>query len=503
MVGTTLSDKVAKGALLLSAMRFAARALDLVTLAVLTRILFPADFGIVALALSVMQVTEAALEISVGLALMQFRAVARTHLDTAFTLALIRGVLVTVVLAIAAFPIATFYGDHRLVALIAAMGIAPALRGLRSPKVILLARGLRFGQDGASEFIGKLAALVVSVGLAVTTGSYWAIAAGTIANPLANAIATYVLVPYRPRLTLRSWRLFHRFMGWAFAGQTVNALNWQTDRFVLGKFASAAMLGLFSTAREFAAIAYKVLFDTMQRPIYSALALASTNQERLCGAYAKVLAAVLSIGLPIACGQALVAPELVRLLLGERWLGGIPVFQVVSLTLIPGFYSSLTSNLFLAVGKPELVFRRNLQDFCVRVPVAIWLIWRFGLYGALGALVIADVVLALICMKSAVGVVGLSMFDQVRIAWRGWISTAVMVLAVWLLRLVVPPATTFAGALEALAIIVPVAAAVYAGAHLLAWRLSGRPIGIEDTALRLLGQWVGWNRASRPAGLAR
>ena len=502
MAGVALRDRVAKGAVLLTLTRLLARSLDLVTLAVLTRYLLPADFGIVALSLSVMQVTEAVLETPTGQVLMRLPAIRRSQLDTAFTIAVIRGALIAAILALLAVPFAHFYGDARLIPLVCAIAAAPVLRGLRSPKLVLLYRGLRFKQDGYCEFAGKLAALAVSSGLAIVTGSYWAIAAGTIANPLVAAILSYILVPYRLRLSLRDWRLFHQFISWNLAGQTVSALNWQADRFVLGRLASHAVLGLFSTAREFAALTYKVLFDTLQRPIYSALAAASSDPARLKHVYAQTIAATLSIALPITLGQALIAPELVRLFLGERWAAAVPVFQIISLTLLPGIYSSLTANLFLAAGKPELVFTRNLIDFAFRIPAAIVLIHLYGLYGALAALVLADVLLACVCMVAVRRVIDLSPAAQLWAARRGLAGAAAMVAAIQALRQVTPEPDSILTALSSLALILPVAALTYLAAHLAVWSLSGKPTGIEEVGLRMARGLLHRLPRRTPAGAA-
>jgi len=485
MSGVALRDRVAKGAMLLTLTRLLARSLDLVTLAILTRYLLPADFGIVALSLSIMQVTEAILEMPTGLVLMRLPAIRRSHLDTAFTISVIRGVAIAAILAVLAIPFAYFYGDDRLVALVCAIAAAPILRGLRSPKLVLLHRALRFKQDGYCEFAGKLAALAVSAVLAIATGSFWAIAAGTIANTLVSAILSYILVPYRLRLSLRDWRLFHQFISWNVAGQTVSALNWQADRFVLGRLVSHTVLGLFSTAREFAALTYKALFDTLQRPIYSALAAASNDVSRLKHVYSQAISATLSIALPITLGQALIAPELVRLFLGERWSAAVPAFQIISLTLLPGIYSSLTANLFMAAGKPDLVFKRNLLDFAFRIPAAILLIQWYGLYGALAALVLADVLLALVCMVSVGRLIGLSPAAQIWAARRGLASAAIMVLAILAIRRVTASPDSILVALSSLAMIVPVAALAYLAAHLTVWSLSGKPTGIEEVGLRM------------------
>lgn len=477
---------MASSAILLTLTRLLSRSLDLITLVILTRFLLPDDFGLVAIALSIMQVTEAVLELPTAQALLQSRAIGRRHLDTAFTIALLRGLAIGLILCGISVPLALFYGDPRLVALTCAMALAPAIRGLRSPKLFLLLKGLRFGPEAINEFVGKLVALAAASAIAVTTQSYWAIAAGTIVNPIAGAICSFILVPYRPRLSLQHWRLFRHFIGWSMASQALRALNWQVDRFALGKLGTQAALGIFSTTRELAGITYKVMFDTMHRPILAALATANLDPARQRRAYSLLIASLLSVGLPIACGQALVAGELVRLVLGEKWLGAIPVFQAISLTLIPGLYSSLTMNLLYAVGKPDLVFRHNLQDAFFRIPVTVALIMAFGLKGAIFAVLAADIFLAGIYMRTASRITGLPVVEQLALPWRGLASTLVMVCVVMAIRWAFPTGPNAIGAVAFLVKAVPAGALAYGATHLAIWRLAGRPEGIEEVALRLI-----------------
>ena len=111
-----LRQQVATGAMVLMLTRLLSRGVDLATLIVLARHLTPADFGLVAIAVSVVQITEAILEMPTGNALLQLPVVNRSHLNTAFTFALIRGLAIAAILCALSVPLAAFFGDGRLVA---------------------------------------------------------------------------------------------------------------------------------------------------------------------------------------------------------------------------------------------------------------------------------------------------------------------------------------------------------------------------------------------------
>lgn len=484
----TLRHKVADGALLLTFVRTLTRSLDLIGLVVLTRFLLPGDFGLVALAVSVIQVVEAVLELPTGQAMLQLRAVERDHLDTAFTLAVLRGLMLAALLCAASIPMAAFYHDDRLIALTCALAIAPALRAMRSPRLFEYFKALHFGPDATAETIGKVAALIASSTIAIVTRSYWAIAVATITAPLISSIASFVIAPYRPRLTLKHWDHFKSYVGWSMAGQLTSALNWQTDRFVLGRLTTQTILGLFTTTRELAGTAVKVIFDTSTRPVIAALAAVSHDAARLASAYSRVSAVVLSLGLPIAVGQALVAPEIVRLVLGPNWVPAIAAFQLVSIAMIPTLYSNLTSALFYAIGRPELVFSRNFYDFLFRIPVMGLLIWRYGWFGAVYAILAAEVFLTVICLVTVNRLLGHSVTAQLFRPWRSMISVIVMAGAVAAMRRIAPAEAGTLGAALFLLKTVPVAAMVYTGVHVLIWQIAGRPEGTESIAFEILRQ---------------
>src|ERR1700682_4292624 len=177
-----IRNRTTVGATFLIASRLATRCIDFAALAVLGRLLSPADFGLVAIAMSVVMIIEAVMELPVGLALVAFPVRTKAHFDTAFTLQLIRGVLLAAILLIAAWPLSQIYNDHRLIGLICALGIAPASRGLSSPRLAEYAMSFDFRPNFVMEVFGKLAATALSVGVAWWTRSYWSLVVGTIAD---------------------------------------------------------------------------------------------------------------------------------------------------------------------------------------------------------------------------------------------------------------------------------------------------------------------------------
>ncbi|MEL6483096.1 MAG: oligosaccharide flippase family protein, partial [Pseudomonadota bacterium] len=188
----SLSRRTARAASWTLGARLAARLLDILVLLVLARVLGPEDFGLVALAIGVVQLTEAILDMPVADLIARERAVSRRLLDTCFTIGLLRGLLLGGLLAAAALPLAGFYDEPALGPLILAIALAPVFRGLLNPRLALLARRLDYRLEVSIEVASKAVACAAALACGLATGSYWALALVTILAPMLAAVASYV-----------------------------------------------------------------------------------------------------------------------------------------------------------------------------------------------------------------------------------------------------------------------------------------------------------------------
>lgn len=373
--------RAAASAGLLVASRLITRCIDLITLSLLGRLLTPADFGIVAIAMSVIFIVEAVMEIPIGVALIRVRNPTKRHYDTAFTVGLLRSCALMVVVTALSWPIAELYRDERLIWLIAVLGTAPAVRSLGSPRITEFTRRMDYRPIVALEAMGKLTSLVVSVVVAWCTGSYWAIAVGTIATPLTIAVASHIAFRYRPRLSLAEWGEFSAFVRWSTINQLVGAMNWQIDQLMLGRMVSRQDLGRFSMASNLASLPTQVIIVQLLNPLTVAFSLIRDNPTRLKDAYRASAAMIVCVGLPVLIGLSLVADPLIRLVLGEKWTVISPIVAFMALSIIPSLFVSPLSPLLMSLNRTQALFPIALSELLFKMPILLVAIWLFGMEG--------------------------------------------------------------------------------------------------------------------------
>jgi PST family polysaccharide transporter len=490
--------------MLLVAARLLARAIDLMTMLVLARILAPSDFGLVAIAGSVVSVMEAALELPVNQALVRLPAITARQYDTAFTLSLLRGLALAGLLLAAAVPFAGFYADDRLIPLVCVLSIAPAARGLISPRLAEYQKEMSFWRDFALELGGKLLAFALGIAIAWRTGSYWAIAAGVVASPLAGTIGSYVLAPYRPRLSLSELKLFAGFVGWMSVAQIISALNWQFERLLLGKLTSRARLGLFTASSDVANIPFMALFGPLLRPLLAAFSRLRDSPERLCQSYLSASSAIVAVGLPLLVGESILAGSTVRLILGEQWLGAIPLVRWLALSLIPALLALPAGPLVMSFGATRLFVIRNVIELTVKLPIAAIGAIEFGFAGIIAARFAAELIAGCYSIAIVRRFTGLSARAQLMVSWRSAAATCAMVPPVLLCTHLLPEGGGIATAASGLLAVGSLGAIVYAGVLWLLWTLCGEPPGFERMAMNMLCNTMARLPAPRwPAGRGR
>jgi O-antigen/teichoic acid export membrane protein len=485
-----LGTRATLGAGLLIISRLITRSVDLVTLVILGRLLSPADFGLVAIAMSVVMIAEAIMELPVGLALVAMPQRLNEHYDTAFTLQLMRSGALVTILIVVAIPLSVIYSDQRLAWLLCALSIAPAMRGLGSPLIVEYALKLDYRPHLVLEISGKFAALLVSVTVAWCTGSYWAIAAGTIANPVVVVVLSYFVAPYLPTLTVSKWRDFSSYLGWTTATQAIASFNWQMDQLLLGKFISRLELGQFSMASNLSFMPTQIIVNQVSGPLVVAFSSVRHDTERLRAAYQKSAITIVSAALPLLVGMSMLSAPMIKVAFGQRWLEAAPILQWLSIALVPSLLVGPLTPLIISLNKAKIFARLALIEGCFKFPVMVLGAYYWGVNGVISVRLATGLFVSICSMMAVRELIGMSVLSQLLAPWRSVASASLMALVIrssgkWLTTLY-----TFSNMALGLGAVVIAGAVTYIGSMFLLWAVAGYPEGIESkVAVLITGSW--------------
>jgi PST family polysaccharide transporter len=480
-----LRNRTTAGAATLVASRLITRGLDLATLVILGRLLSPADFGVVAIAMAVVQIVEAIMELPLSLALVALPTRTKQHYDCVFTLQLLRGLTLATILLILAWPLAQIYHDSRLIWLVCALSIAPVSRGLINQRTVEFALNFNFLPSFIIEVAGKLAALVLAVSIARLTESYWSIAIATVASPIVMLVVSYCFAPHLPALSLREWRTFSKYLRFTTASQAVAALVWQMDQLMLGRFVDRFELGRFSMASNLATLPTQILIGQTISPLAVAFSSVRDDLERLKVAYHKSAVSIAAVGLPAMVWISMNAEPVIRLILGQKWVSAAPILGWLSLSMIPPLFAGPLIPLATTVNKTNVFLRLSLTELFIKTPLMLVGLAYFGISGVIAVRLAMAVIMAGCTMFVVRELIGLRLRNQLLGPWRATLSTAIMATAILPLQGRLADAPNLVQLALNLTIVGGVGVTAYVVSMFLLWRAAGSPDGIELHVLRL------------------
>lgn len=485
-----MKDKLAKGVAWLGAAKIIVNILALISTLVLARLLTPEDFGLVALATAMLTIISSVTELSLASALIHHKDPSETHFNTAWTLNLSRAIIIGLIFCAAAPLAANFYNEPRLLNIMMVIGIVVMLAGFNNPKTVILTRNLVFWQEFVMTVAQKLAGFIVGITIAVLYKSYWALVGGMVASQLSGIVISYVIIPFRPKFTLKHARELWTFSIWLTLGQMVNTLNWKLDHLLVGAYLGAKPLGFYSVGDNLAGMPTREAIEPLQTTLFPAFKQIAQDNERLKSAYQSAQSLISTIALPAGIGCALIAYPLVMLIMGEKWLPVVDVIQVLACVFALQTISSPVHSLAMAKGETKLLFHRDLLSFAIRVPIIIFGMYMGGLLGIIYARAVTGVIAIYINMHLVQRMIGIQIIDQVSSNSRSILSVLIMSLSVLLLENYIGQSGTTTLLIIKIAAFAFTGAVIYVTTHILLWFLASKPNGPETEIFKMLSKLV-------------
>ncbi len=471
--------KIARGAGWMIFLRWGVRSLGFVRTLILARLLIPADFGLVALAMMMLGFVEALTKLRPDFALIQNTRAERRHYDTVWTFMVLRGALIAVVLVMVAGPCARYFDAPPLEVIVYCLAFVIFVEGFQNVGAVDFFKDLTFDKVFRLNFVSRLGSVAIAVIVALIWQNYWALIAGFASARLLIVVFSYRMHPYRPRFSLEAWREIFHFSKWLLPHGIVFSLRQRADAFIIGKWLGPASLGFYDLAKTIAQFAGAELAAPLRSVMFPAYAQMAEDPGRLRNSFVAAFAVIFAIGAPVATLLGLLAEPFVRIALGQNWMEIIPLIQVLVIYTLAQLCNSSCGALFLALGKTFTMLLVQTAGAAVAVPAIFLGVEYAGTYGVAWAVVIASAVTTFLSIAFALKLANVCVRAIVRPLLR---SVGALVAMVFVVRLASTSLFDCDGLICHSAELLLCGAGgtiVYASVHFLLWRLSGMPEGPE------------------------
>jgi O-antigen/teichoic acid export membrane protein len=475
---------MAKGAAWLVLFRLTERSIGFVSTLILARVLVPADFGLVAMATSLLAALDLLHAFSFDLALIQNQQAQRHHYDTAWTFAVLFGILKSLALCLLAVPAARFFAEPRLGPLVYALALYTLIEGFDNIGIVAFQKDLELHKEFWFGLAKKLVGFAVTVPLAFWLRSYWALMAGILSARLTSLLLSYWMHPFRPRFSLGGARDLFNFSKWLLLNNFLIFVNNRGTDFVIGKLSGARALGLYSISYEIANLPTTELVWPISRAVFPGYARMANDLPRLREAFLQVISLVALFTVPAGIAIALVAESLVQVLLGAKWSDAVPLIQVLAVFGVVRSLHGPMGSIYLALGKPRFVAGFQCVQIGVAITLMLLLVPRYGTIGAAYALLAGASLAMSVNYIFALRELQMPVAELVRALWRPIVGAAAMAAAVGAIGSLWPGENGAVTNVLRLGALCTVAAVSYVVVVLLCWWLARRPEGPESQIVR-------------------
>jgi O-antigen/teichoic acid export membrane protein len=362
--------------------RGAQRAIRFLVSLVLARLLAPADFGLMAVATTVLNFMDLFRDFGTGQAIIQKREVSQQLLSSLFVMNLANGIGAAVLLVATAPWVAWLFSTPEATGILRVMGIGFGIYSWSVTQRAILLRRLDFRRVAISDGIGALTNAVVAIALAYAGFGVWALAIGYVASSATGTISLWVLAHWRPslhfaRADLREVRSFSiNLVGF----NLVQNLFYNADTILISNLLGPAALGLWSMGRRLVVFPVQTLGSILSGVLVPALSRVQDDEPRFQRDYLRAVSGLAMVGFPISIGIGIVAEPLVGTLLGAKWAGAVPIVALLAPTVLMHSTTANIGAIYRAKGRTDLLLRWGIFSSVLTL-AGYWIGILWGLEG--------------------------------------------------------------------------------------------------------------------------
>ena len=329
---------------------------------VLARILFPEDFGLMGIALIVIQFARRLTNFGFTVVLVQRKTINHQHYDTVFIANLILMGLITVALFNMAPWLAHFFNNEKVRPILMVISFDFIFQAISGVPASILKRKMKFKELGFAQTASRMVTLLTPIAFALKGYGVWSLVFGVLLGSLTQIVFLFYFAGWVPKFhfSFQAFRDVFSFGVWVYVGNYIRYFINNVDFFMIGKFLSTTQLGYYERAFNLINLPRKNILRRINNVLFSTYSRLQDNNKKLIEAILKVTISISLMVFPLMIWLFFSAPSLIPVLYGPKWILTIKPLQIMC---VFGLINTLAMIFYPVLLAKGLVSQNALYNF--------------------------------------------------------------------------------------------------------------------------------------------
>lgn len=332
--------------------------ITLAAMAVLARLLTPQEFGLIDMVIAIVGFVAIFKDLGLAMATVQRRRINQGQVSTLFWINVTISVAIAALLAALAPVLGWYYKEPRVVPITLVTLVSIVFSGLTVQHQALLRRQMRFAALAIIEISAIITSFAIAIACAVSGLGYWSLVTVPIVREFVMMLGVWVACRWRPGPPVRrsGVRSMLSFGAHLTGFNITNYIHRNLDKMLIGRYAGASALGIYAKAYQILLLPIHQINNPITAVAVPALSRLQDQPERYRRYYRRGVFLTATISMPAVTFLFVAAERAVLTLLGNQWLGCVPIFHALAPAAWIGSFNVATGWVYVSLGRTKRQF---------------------------------------------------------------------------------------------------------------------------------------------------
>lgn len=374
------SNKIVKGFTWTAIERFSIQFVQFLLGIIIARLISPNEYGVLGILMVFINISQVFVDSGLGNALIYYNNLKKEDVQTTFTFNLIISTLIYIILFITAPSIELFYNLPNLSLYVKTSSVVLLINSLIIVPTVQLKVRLNFKALAISNLCSTVLSGLIGVIFAYNGYGIWALIIQLLTKSFFQFIFLIIQCKWIPNLSFhkKSFRKLYKFGINIFSASCFTKIVDEGTIFLIGKIIAPYSLGLYTRANQFASLPSTSIGNIVSSVIFPSLSSIKDNPSEFNKIYLKSIKYQGLLSIPIFLILVMVSEPMVRLVLTDKWIGAVPILQILAFGRILSPTTNITEQALNAKGRSDLFLKQQTLKLTVKI-ILILIALPFGI----------------------------------------------------------------------------------------------------------------------------